>query len=93
MKNTVQRYDFFLKQQEKSSKITKNVSKITFRTKIEKIVIPEPFVNTYFLIKAFKQVIEISDVLGKDATELKARLENPNKELRLEEVEEISQKK
>ena len=41
-----------------------------------KNLIPEPFVNTYFLIKAFKQVIEISDVLGKETAELKARLES-----------------
>ena len=40
-----------------------------------KNLIPEPFVNTYFLIKAFKQVIEISEILGKATTELKARLE------------------
>ena len=41
-----------------------------------KNLIPEPFVNTYFLIKAFKQVIEISDILGKETAELKARLES-----------------
>ena len=40
-----------------------------------KNLIPEPFVNTYFLIKAFKQVIEISEILEKDTTELKLRLE------------------
>jgi alpha-L-rhamnosidase len=40
-----------------------------------KNLIPEPFVNTYFLIKAFKQVIEISEVLGEDTSELKSRLE------------------
>ncbi len=41
-----------------------------------KNLIPEPFVNTYFLIKAFRQVIEISELLGKDTAGLKARLEN-----------------
>ena len=40
-----------------------------------KNLIPEPFVNTYFLIKAFKQVIEISEILGKETTELKTRLD------------------
>ena len=40
-----------------------------------KNLIPEPFVNTYFLIKAFKQVIEISEVLGEDTSELRSRLE------------------
>lgn len=40
-----------------------------------KNLIPEPFVNTYFLIKAFKQVIEISEVLGKETAELNLRLE------------------
>ena len=44
-----------------------------------KNLIPEPFVNTYFLIKAFKQVIEISEVLGKATEELKARLEKVTK--------------
>ena len=41
-----------------------------------KNLIPEPFVNTYFLIKAFKQVIEISKILDKEADKLKSRLEN-----------------
>ena len=41
-----------------------------------KNLIPEPFVNTYFLIKAFKQVIEISELLGKEAAGLKERQEN-----------------
>lgn len=41
-----------------------------------KNLIPEPFVNTYFLIKAFKQVIEMSEVIGKPTEELKTRLEN-----------------
>ncbi|MBE6748435.1 MAG: GNAT family N-acetyltransferase [Ruminococcaceae bacterium] len=44
-----------------------------------KNLIPEPFVNTYFLIKAFKQVVEISEILEKDTTELKARLEKITK--------------
>ncbi|MBR3809505.1 MAG: GNAT family N-acetyltransferase [Clostridia bacterium] len=44
-----------------------------------KNLIPEPFVNTYFLIKAFKQVIEISEILEKDTTELKLRLEKITK--------------
>ncbi len=39
-----------------------------------KNTIPEPFVNTYFLIRAYKQVIEISETLGKPVKELKARL-------------------
>ncbi len=41
-----------------------------------KNLIPEPFVNTYFLIKAFKQVIEISEILDEETAELKSRLEN-----------------
>lgn len=41
-----------------------------------KNLIPTPFVNTYFLIKAFNQVIEISEALGKDASDLKARCKN-----------------
>ncbi|MBE6750965.1 MAG: GNAT family N-acetyltransferase [Ruminococcaceae bacterium] len=40
-----------------------------------KNLIPEPFVNTYFLIKAFKQVIEISKILGKETAELQERLD------------------
>ena len=41
-----------------------------------KNLIPEPFVNTYFLIKAFKQVIEISEILGKETAKLKTRLDS-----------------
>ncbi len=41
-----------------------------------KNLIPEPFVNTYFLIKAFKQVVEMSEVIGKPTEELKSRLES-----------------
>ncbi|MBQ6936159.1 MAG: GNAT family N-acetyltransferase [Clostridia bacterium] len=44
-----------------------------------KNLIPEPFVNTYFLIKAFKQVVEISEILERDTTELKSRLEKITK--------------
>lgn len=40
-----------------------------------KNLIPEPFVNTYFLIKAFKHVIEISKILGKETAELQERLD------------------
>ncbi len=40
-----------------------------------KNLIPEPFVNTYFLIKAFKQVIEISKISGKETAELQERLD------------------
>ncbi len=42
----------------------------------EKNLIPEPFVNTYFLIKAYKEVIEISEILGYDTTSLTERLKN-----------------
>ena len=44
-----------------------------------KNLIPEPFVNTYFLIKAFKQVIEISEILGEPTKDLKLRLSNVEK--------------
>ncbi len=39
-----------------------------------KNTIPEPFVNTYFYIRAIKQVVELSQVIGKPTKELKARL-------------------
>ncbi len=41
-----------------------------------KNTIPKPFVNTYFYIRAIKQVIEISEILGKPCKDLKARLKN-----------------
>ena len=42
-------------------------------------LIPEPFVNTYFYLKALKCVIEISDILGKNCAELKKRYEKVKK--------------
>lgn len=39
-----------------------------------KNLIPIPFVNTYFYIKAIKQTIELSEVIGKPVKELKERL-------------------
>ena len=36
-------------------------------------LIPEPFVNTYFYLKALSQVIEIAGLLGKDSKELATR--------------------
>ncbi len=42
-------------------------------------LIPEPFVNTYFYLKALKCVMEISGILGKNRTELKKRYEKVKK--------------
>ncbi len=39
-----------------------------------KNTIPEPFVNTYFYIRAIKQVIELSEVIGEPVKELKLQL-------------------
>ncbi len=39
-------------------------------------LIPEPFVNTYFLIKAYKEVIEIAEVLGYESNSIAERLKN-----------------
>ncbi len=44
-----------------------------------KNTIPEPFVNTYFYIRAIKQVVEISEVIGKPTKTLKSRLKNVEK--------------
>lgn len=44
-----------------------------------KNLIPPEFVNTYFYIKAMKQVIEISGITGKPCDELKSRLERVEK--------------
>lgn len=45
----------------------------------DKNLIPEPFVNTYFYLKAIKMTIEIADVIGKPNKELKARYEKVKK--------------
>ena len=42
-------------------------------------LIPEPFVNTYFYLKTLSMAIEISEVLGKPAKELKTRYEKVKK--------------
>lgn len=50
---------------------------------LEKVTIPEPFVNTYYFIKSLGYLIEICNVLGEDASrfkELKAESEKAFKE-------------
>ncbi|MBE6799758.1 MAG: hypothetical protein E7529_00980, partial [Ruminococcaceae bacterium] len=42
-------------------------------------LIPEPFVNTYFYLKALKMTIEIADIISKPNKELKARYEKVKK--------------
>ena len=44
-----------------------------------KNLIPEPFVNTYFYIRAIKNVIELSKVIGKPTKDLEARLKKVEK--------------
>lgn len=41
----------------------------------EDIAIPEPFVNNYFYIKSINRVIELADIISRDVSYLKERLE------------------
>ena len=42
-------------------------------------LIPEPFVNTYFYLKALEMTIEIAELIGKSSKELKARYKDVKK--------------
>jgi alpha-L-rhamnosidase len=47
----------------------------------EKVAIPEPFVNTYFLIKNLERMAEMADILGKPSEEYRQKAEMRKKDL------------